>query len=120
MTGRIDEAARSWLLRHAAVLAYPSLDEGFGFPLLDAMQVGVPIVASNRGSIPEVCGSAGLLCDADDAIALAANLADRGVRRRGPRHVCSPRRPHSWPTFSWQRCATELAALYRRLADEPA
>ena len=54
MTGRVDEPARSWLLRNATVLAYPSLDEGFGFPLLDAMQVGVPIVASDRGSIPEV------------------------------------------------------------------
>ena len=64
------------------MLAYPSLDEGFGFPLLDAMQVGVPIAASNRGSIPEVCGPAGLLCDADDAIALATNLAHGSVRRQ--------------------------------------
>ncbi|HSB86670.1 MAG TPA: glycosyltransferase family 1 protein, partial [Ilumatobacteraceae bacterium] len=70
LTGRIDEAARSWLLRHAAVLAYPSLDEGFGFPLLDAMQVGLPIVASNRGSIPEVCGPAGLLSEPDDVTRL--------------------------------------------------
>src|SRR4029079_6491466 len=75
LTGRIDEPSRSWLLRNAAVLAYPSLDEGFGFPLLDAMQIGLRIVASNRGSIPEVCGSAGLLCEPDDVAALAANLA---------------------------------------------
>ena len=52
MTRRVDEPTRSWLLHHAAVLAYPSLDEGFGFPLLDAMQIGVPIVASNAGASP--------------------------------------------------------------------
>jgi glycosyltransferase involved in cell wall biosynthesis len=116
MTGRIDEPARSWLLRHAAVLAYPSLDEGFGFPLLDAMQVGVPIAASNRGSIPEVCGLAGLLCDADDAIALAGNLAaavgDEVVRAQLLAAATAQLR-----MFSWDRCATELAALYRRLAE---
>jgi glycosyltransferase involved in cell wall biosynthesis len=119
MTGRVDELARSWLLRNAAVLAYPSLDEGFGFPLLDAMQVGVPIAASNRGSIPEVCGPAGLLCDADDAIALAANLVtaafDETVRARLLAAATA-----QLQTFSWQRCATELAALYRRVAGNAA
>ena len=117
MTGRIDEAARSWLVHHATVLAYPSLDEGFGFPLLDAMQVGVPIVASNRGSIPEVCGQAGLLGDADDAGVLAANLAmaafDTDVRSRLVSAGAT-----QLGTFSWQRCAADLAALYRRLAEE--
>ncbi len=44
------------MLGHAAVLAYPSLDEGFGFPLLEAMQLGVPVVAADAGSIPEVAG----------------------------------------------------------------
>jgi glycosyltransferase involved in cell wall biosynthesis len=115
MTGRVDEPTRSWLLHHAAVLAYPSLDEGFGFPLLDAMQVGVPIVASTSGSIPEVCGDAGLLSEANDAITLADNMAtaafdtevrsrlvDAGTARLGQ--------------FSWPRCATELVSLYRSVA----
>lgn len=117
LTGRIDEAARSWLLRNAIALAYPSLDEGFGFPLLDAMQVGLPIVASNRGSIPEVCGAAGLLSPPDDVEALAANLVaatfDDAVRDRlkaeGSTQLAS---------FSWPRCAADLAALYHTLAAE--
>jgi glycosyltransferase involved in cell wall biosynthesis len=115
LTGRIDEAARSWLLRNAAVLAYPSLDEGFGFPLLDAMQVGVPIVASNRGSIPEVCGEAGLLSDPADAAALAAHLSaalgDEATRER-----LRAAAPAQLARFSWERCAAELAELYRRVA----
>jgi glycosyltransferase involved in cell wall biosynthesis len=115
MTGRVDEPARSWLLRNAAVLAYPSLDEGFGFPLLDAMQVGLPIVASNRGSIPEVCGSAGLLCDADDAIGLATSLRaaafDETTRARLLVAATA-----QLASFSWERCAADLVALYRAVA----
>ncbi|MEP7201966.1 MAG: glycosyltransferase family 1 protein [Ilumatobacteraceae bacterium] len=117
MTGRVDEAALSWLLRNATVLAYPSLDEGFGFPLLDAMQVGVPIVASDRGSIPEVCGSAGLLCDAGDAVALATNLSTAAFDDRARANLLAAA-DEQLATFSWSRCATDLAALYRSLAAE--
>jgi glycosyltransferase involved in cell wall biosynthesis len=116
MTGRVDEPARSWLVRNAAVLAYPSLDEGFGFPLLDAMQVGVPIAASNRGSIPEVCGAAGLLCAPDDTSGLAANLT-QAVFDSGTRERLLAAGPAQLANFSWRRCAADLAALYRRLAE---
>ncbi len=110
MTGRVDEPARSWLVRNAGVLAYPSLDEGFGFPLLDAMQVGVPVAASNRGSIPEVCGNAGLLCEADDPVALAGNLVD-AVFDSGTRTRLVAAGSARVATFSWPRCAADLAAL---------
>ncbi|MEO7370147.1 MAG: glycosyltransferase family 1 protein [Ilumatobacteraceae bacterium] len=116
MTGRVDEPARSWLLRNAALLAYPSLDEGFGFPLLDAMQVGVPIVASNRGSIPEVCGPAGLLSDADDVEALAANLVAAAFDN-ATRSALLSAADAQLATFSWERCAGDLAALYLRLVE---
>jgi glycosyltransferase involved in cell wall biosynthesis len=115
LTRRVDEATRGWLIRNAAVFAYPSLDEGFGFPLLDAMQAGVPIVASDRGSIPEVAADAALLTPADDAELMAeqlrtaltdtvarARLVDAGSRR------CRD--------FTWARTADEMAALYRTLA----
>jgi glycosyltransferase involved in cell wall biosynthesis len=115
-TGRIGESARSWLLHNAAVLAYPSLDEGFGFPLLDAMQAGTPVVASNAGSIPEVAGDAALLCDPLDTEALAAalsvTLTDGDVRAR-----LVAQGEQQWRRFSWTRCAEEMAGLYRRLAD---
>jgi glycosyltransferase involved in cell wall biosynthesis len=117
LTGRIDEATRAWLLHHALVLAYPSLDEGFGFPLLDAMQVGLPIVASDRGSIPEVCGAAGLLGAPDDIARLAENLAaaafDDAVRADLAAAAAT-----QLERFSWARCAGDLAALYRDLAGE--
>jgi glycosyltransferase involved in cell wall biosynthesis len=116
-TGRIDVEAKEWLLQHARVLAYPSLDEGFGFPLLEAMQRDLPVVASTRGSIPEVAGDAALLVDADDTDALAHALqtatSDEEVRaqliERGHRQL---------EAFSWTQAAASLAGLYARLAEE--
>ena len=111
-TGRISEPVRSWLLHHAAVLAYPSLDEGFGFPLLDAMQARVPVVASDAGSIPEVAGDAALLCQATDVDALAANLS-LAITSPSVRLDLVTAGTRRLDHFSWQRCARELAAVYR-------
>ena len=115
-TGYVDDAVRAWLLHHARVLAYPSLDEGFGFPLLDAMGAGLPIVASTAGSIPEIAGDAALLCDADDldglAAALHAALDDDAERARlvaaGTRRLSA---------LSWRSTADHLIGLYRELAE---
>src|SRR4029079_10560206 len=107
----------SWLLRNATVLAYPSLDEGFGFPLLDAMQIGLPIVASNRGSIPEVCGPAGLLCEPDDITTLAQKLASAAFDEETGAGLLAAA-DAQLGTFSWARCGAELGALYHRLAEE--
>ena len=116
-TDRIDPDVKHWLLSNAQVLAYPSLDEGFGFPLLEAMQYGLPVVASTRGSIPEVAGDAALLVDPLDAGALAAALdvalTDSAERQRmiasGAARVAS---------YSWEHTADQLASLYHRLAGE--
>ena len=117
LTGRIDEAAKEWLLHNAMVLAYPSLDEGFGFPLLEAMRHDVPVVASDAGSIPEVAADAALLVPARDVSALADALStattDPSIRdalvRAGRRRL---------DHYSWQRSASLLAALYQRMASE--
>ena len=115
LTGRIEEPARSWLLHHADVLAYPSLDEGFGFPLLDAMQAGVPIVASDAGSIPEVAGPAALLASATDVAAIADALATAlSDESRRADLVAAGRQQLA--TFSWDAAAEEMAAIYHELA----
>lgn len=118
-TGRVDDSLRAWLIRNAAVLAYPSLDEGFGFPLLDAMQAGVPVVASNAGSIPEIAGDAALLSSPVDVEALAGNLA-LALESQSVREHLIATGTTQWQRYSWHRCADELAALYRRVVDESA
>jgi glycosyltransferase involved in cell wall biosynthesis len=110
--GRIDDETKHWLLRHAAALAYPSLDEGFGFPILESQAAGTPVVASRVGAITEVAGDAAVLVDEHHPEAFAAGLRralDSGVERlglieAGYRNVTR---------FSWERTAGELVDLYR-------
>jgi glycosyltransferase involved in cell wall biosynthesis len=117
LTSRVDDRVKDWLYAHASVLAYPSLDEGFGFPLLEAMQRGVPVVASTAGSIPEVAGPAALLVPADDADELATAidtvLTDSGEAARLIEAGTS-RVEH----FSWEATAAGLSRLYHRLAKQ--
>lgn len=119
LTGRVDEATRSWLLRNAAVLAYPSLDEGFGFPLLDAMQVGTPVVATRAGSIPEVAGDAAVLVPLGDRDALAAAL-HRTIDDTDLRNRLVGAGEQRWRSFGWDSCARGLADLYRRAVQQTA
>ena len=73
--GYLDEAAAGRVLGDAAVLAYPSLYEGFGFPPLQAMAAGVPVVATAAGAIPEVVGDGALLVAPGDVDALAGAMS---------------------------------------------
>jgi glycosyltransferase involved in cell wall biosynthesis len=99
------------LMRRAAVFAFPSRYEGFGLPPLEAMRLGVPVVASNAGSLPEVCGDAALLVSPDDVEGLAhvlERLRNNPEERRqraeaGRRHVAR---------FTWARAAEQMLAVY--------
>ena len=86
LTGYVPPAERAALYRRAIVFVMPSFTEGFGIPVLEAMTTGVPVVAANRGALPEAVGSAGRLFDAEDAEALAQHLqhllTDPAERRR--------------------------------------
>jgi glycosyltransferase involved in cell wall biosynthesis len=73
--GYVEPDQRRALYEGARLLALPSLDEGFGIPVLEAMTVGVPVVAARRGALPEVLHGAGVLIDPLDAADLAAGLA---------------------------------------------
>ena len=115
--GRVDDRTKSWLLHHAAVLAYPSLDEGFGFPLLEAMSAEVPVVASTAGSIPEVAGDAAVLVDAGDIDALSGAL-DRVITDDGLRARLVTAGRARVDEFSWTTTAKRMADLYAALAME--
>src|SRR5581483_8746352 len=72
--GYVDAAKRRDLYEGARLLIQPSFDEGFGLPALEAMTIGVPVVAANRGAIPEVVGDAGPLVDPDAPEELASAI----------------------------------------------
>jgi glycosyltransferase involved in cell wall biosynthesis len=115
LPGPVSERGRRALLESATVLAYPSHYEGFGFPALEAMTLGVPVVAGRAGALPEVVGDAALLVDPTDVPELADAITrlanDASLRRdlitRGRDRV---------GRFSWDDTARSLVACYRRLA----
>ena len=73
-TGYLSESDKLDLYRGASAFAFPSLYEGFGLPVLEAMSCGTPVIASNTSSLPEVVGDAGWLCDPSDPQAWADQL----------------------------------------------
>jgi glycosyltransferase involved in cell wall biosynthesis len=95
----------------AEVFAYPSLYEGFGFPPLEALACGTPVVASNRSSLPEVVGDAGLLVDPLDAVELAEALR-RVLTDGGLRQELVARGLARAQSFSWSRAARETVEVY--------
>jgi glycosyltransferase involved in cell wall biosynthesis len=115
--GYLDGAGLAGALRSAAVLAYPSRYEGFGFPPLQAMAAGVPVVATAAGAVPEVVDDGAWLVAPGDGDALTARLVevldggaavDALVARGTARSAA----------FSWELCAEGLAGLYRDAVSE--
>jgi glycosyltransferase involved in cell wall biosynthesis len=107
----VDDLARLRLLRGAQLLVFPSVYEGFGFPPLEAMAVGTPVVATAAGAVPQTVGDAAVVTPVGDidalAEALATTLDDRelrsALRTRGLARA-------GW--FTWARCAAGLMELY--------
>lgn len=110
--GYVSEAERRRLFSEASVLVLPSLDEGFGITALEAMTVGLPVVASGRGALPEVVGDAGILVDPEDVRALSTALEQvlsDVERRRG----MSERGLVQAERFTWTSSAQALYDGYR-------
>jgi glycosyltransferase involved in cell wall biosynthesis len=109
--GYVSGHERERLYREAAMVVLPSLDEGFGLPALEAMTIGVPVVVSSRGALPEVVGHAGLIVDPDDVAGLATAmerlLSDQALARK-----CSAEGIVQSRRFSWSVSASRLIEAY--------
>jgi glycosyltransferase involved in cell wall biosynthesis len=113
-TGRLTVDMLRLLYSHADVFVFPSLYEGFGIPVLEAMACGAPVITSNTTSLPEVAGEAALLVDPTDADglgrAVSRVLDDEALRKHLIAKGCERVK-----LFPWSRAAQETMALYREL-----
>jgi len=111
LLGHVPDEDLGALLTGASVFTYPSLYEGFGLPVLEAMQCGAPVVTSNTSSLPEVVGDAALCVDPTDEDALVQAMTDAllnsdlaaELRRRGVERA---------KAFTWRRTVDEAVAAY--------
>ncbi len=113
-TGAIDGPTLAALMSGAEMLVYPSLDEGFGLPPLEAMSAGLPVVTTSAGALPEIVGDAAPLVPPGDPAALRqaieAMMSDMATRRR-----CIEAGHERVAEFCWPDRVTEFVGLYREL-----
>jgi glycosyltransferase involved in cell wall biosynthesis len=113
-TGYLDDGTLAATLGGADALLFPSIYEGFGLPVLEAMAAGVPVACSNVSAIPEIAGDAALYFDPSDETDMAAKIAEISgdeslrarLRAKGRSQVAA---------FSWERAARETLSVYQRI-----
>lgn len=113
-TGYISYEAMVSVYRGAAVFVYPSLYEGFGLPVLEAMACGCPVVCSNTTSVPEVAGDAAVLVNPESADDLAEGIR-RVLTEPGLARELRERGIQQAAKFTWPSCAETTLAVYRRV-----
>jgi len=113
--GPVDDGDLPALHSGATLFAFPSLYEGFGLPVLEAMACGAPVICGNRSSLPEVAGDAALLVDPTDTDAIAAAIR-RVLEDDELRRSLSEKSLTQAAAFSWQRTAAETLAVYRGMS----
>jgi len=109
--GYVDPDKRRELYAGARLLVQPSFEEGFGMPVLEAMTLGVPVVAANRGALPEVLGDAGLLVDPERPVEIAAAI-ERMLADEALRDASVARGLERARAFNWDRTASLVYDAY--------
>lgn len=115
--GHLERGELVTVVQAASAFVYPSLYEGFGLPVAEAMACGVPVIGSNRASLPEVIGDAGVTVDADDPLALAGAL-HRLLTEPGLAARLAERGRERARLFSWRSAAARLSELFRAVLAE--
>jgi glycosyltransferase involved in cell wall biosynthesis len=114
LPGEVSDGDRQWLYAHCKAFLFPSLTEGFGLPVLEAMQCGRPVFVSRNTSLPEIAGDLGFYLDAYDPAAMAAAFQGGMGRFRADGDFAAALRRHA-ATFSWAATAERYACLYEQV-----
>lgn len=114
VTGYVTDSKLEDLYRRARIFAFPSLDEGFGIPVIEAMAQGLPVLTSNRSALPEAAGGAALLVDPLDADSIASGLS-RLIEDPSLRAALSEQGLARAASMTWERAVEQTWAVYREL-----
>ena len=115
-TGYVNETQLATLYAHARFLVMPSLYEGFGLPLVEAMSFGVPVLTSNLSSMPEVAGGAGVLVDPFDVHSIAKGLSSLLCNDQYRDQLASMAIRNA-KRFTWQNAARDMWAVFEEAAE---
>jgi glycosyltransferase involved in cell wall biosynthesis len=102
------------LYARASIFVFPSLDEGFGMPVLEAMARGIPVVTSNRSALPEVAGDAAILVDPDSTEQITEALARLADNPQLSEALAKLGRARA-EAYPWQRAVDTTYSVYREL-----
>ena len=114
--GRVDDATLATLYTNAQFLVMPSLYEGFGLPLVEAMSYGTPVLTANNSSMPEVAGNAGLLVDALDVESIADGLQEM-ITNNELRERLAKNAKLNASRYSWDNSAQKLIKVFEKAID---
>jgi glycosyltransferase involved in cell wall biosynthesis len=117
VTGYLAPPELERLYARASIFAFPSLDEGFGIPVLEAMSRGVPVVTSNCSALPEVAGDAALLVSPHDTFEIAETLT-RLAGDASLRQELATRGLTRAQGYAWSRAVTATYSVYRELSSD--
>ena len=116
MPGEVSDGDRQWLYEHCEAFVFPSLAEGFGFPVLEAMQCGRPVFAARRTSLPEIGGDVACYFDSFEPEQMAAVVRAGLARAQSDPHAAARARERA-ASFSWRAAARRYAELYVALVN---
>lgn len=114
LPGHIDDEDMPAIYNGADLFVLPSLHEGFGIPLLEAMACGIPVIASNVTSLPEIVGDAGILVNPYNIKELTQSM-EVLLKDQELRHILIKKGLERSKTFSWEKCARETLEVYNEL-----
>ena len=117
LPGIISDAERAWLYQNCDIFVFPSLSEGFGFPVLEAMQCGKPVVISNRTSLPEIAGKSGILFPSYEPVEMARTVQNTLKAFQSDPQSAIRSREHA-ASYSWQAAAKGYADVYKAVLEQ--
>lgn len=112
--GYVPRKSLKTIYKKSICFIFPSLYEGFGFPVLEAMSCGTPVIASDKSSLPEICGDAALLCDPHNVDDLAGKIIQL-VENKKLRDKLRDKGYRRLKKFSWEQTAREINDLFNRV-----